>query len=963
MRPLTDLEALLIKSAKGNAGHIVLDMADPMHYEFFLEEFGGRNRLSRRAPDILSLAQKHKRREIPPRVLSAGGLVSSETIRDVGIRQATEEGKDCFHVSGMPWATYVDNVPRLQIRSTIIDLDLERAIYDEGVTVDPDGNVFSALVSTKVGDKHYGLWHGYQTAARFWSVSEDDCGAPRFNGGLAVSIDYCSSTLTDIKKITLYHPTQVHLAERQNQQGNFDDYICVSYNRAWATKVPDYEYNVKIPHQTHMPVHIKFDIAVELRNDAFFYAPPGGTYLDDNQDPVITMSRFDTVEKKPMSGGEARLIVDWKQIKITTIPEIPEHEVTGLHLTFPEEWKCDLTQDGWLNTSTYSDFYARLSFNTKHKSPEEGKYFAMTTTVFVRFDTTIKNPSDPGECNVLVKRLFYQWGCLAGDTLLRTPEGSVLARDVRIGDTLLTRHDRAVVQDISTGMEATLLSLVTSVGTLHLTGDHAVLAQAGLKAARDLRQGDRVWAWDPETGEEILTGVEAIESVEYHDTVYNFQFHRESVIIANNLLVGDSALQQLMRGSSRPNYRVSNAGNQLRSQLNAVFDTPPVPPVFVCSDCPESLALHYFTIKALSTRDKLLLPEDAQDIAAYCQYLADNATTGSVFVDQVTADLSPVCRPVADGFEVPIIPSAMEKWYDNAELNKPKPRFSPDAADIRAEADDYDMIQDVLRPFHFPMGEKEKVVRFNSQWLQTYLHLVSEEARNQKGKLDQPVKQKIGLALHLLADSMLHERFSPVRDWRNLGRMQKVIDNEGWDITADYPPYREYDFKKLEDYEELPAGLQQIGPAFHASAVRCAYIFPLDESELPKNRDLIQYSGSKTRVNAERFTTAARSTMMFLCACRGKDFNQTDWEYLMDKKLLKLYSLAGTAFTDLETEWSQNFPSASFSYDAASLYERMVKGDETKETTPERYAEFFSFTTMLYKFKKDYYSATSGDDQ
>ena len=83
--------------------------------------------------------------------------------------------------------------------------------------------------------------------------------------------------------------------------------------------------------------------------------------------------------------------------------------------------------------------------------------------------------------------------------------------------------------------------------------------------------------------------------------------------------------------------------------------------------------------------------------------MADNATTGSLLLDGIPdwVNEKSFYRLADSQFEVPIIPTAMAKWYDTGELDTPKPWYPTDSDECC-----FHVCDDLLRPFHFFPGEE-----------------------------------------------------------------------------------------------------------------------------------------------------------------------------------------------------------------------------------------------------------------
>ena len=371
-------------------------------------------------------------------------------------------------------------------------------------------------------------------------------------------------------------------------------------------------------------------------------------------------------------------------------------------------------------------------------------------------------------------------------------------------------------------------------------------------------------------------------------------------------------------------------------------------PAFVKGDVPECPALHYFAVKALSCFAGFS-HEEAQIIAEYAQFLGDNATSAGLPVEEITEELNEkkLYFNSETGILVPIIPTSMKTWYNETEIETKIPWFGASAGDKRT----YDTITDILRPFHFypPSSPSNPgnppVVRFNPSNLHNRLTEIEKEAQKAERHPGTDLLMKIGVYIHILADTMLHERFCAERTWQNLKRLVTALDENGNRII--YTPYKDYGFSTLEKY---PCGIQQIGKVVHDSYVDYEYIFPRGVHELA---DKLDYSGHLTPVNSHRYTDACEIILRFLTNCiPDSSFDETNWKKTLKPKLRSVFATGNGTFNELKKTWKKEFNYA-YEYDAGAVYKRLMEGDSSKTTDPERLKEFYDYTLLLYNIKQE----------
>lgn len=371
-------------------------------------------------------------------------------------------------------------------------------------------------------------------------------------------------------------------------------------------------------------------------------------------------------------------------------------------------------------------------------------------------------------------------------------------------------------------------------------------------------------------------------------------------------------------------------------------------PAFVQGNVSECSALHYFAVKALSCFAGFSA-EKAQAIAEYSQFLGDNATAAGLPVDEITEELNEknLYANTETGILVPIIPTSMKTWYDETEIDTPIPWFGSSSGDSRT----YDTVTDILRPFHFYPPQLSSgtddppVVRFHPARLKERLSEIEREVQQTEGNPGIDLLMKIGVYIHILADTMLHERFCAERTWQNLKRLVTALDETGNRLT--YTPYRDYGFQILEKY---PWGIQQIGGVVHDGYVDYEYIFPLGIHEL---NDKLDYSGHLTPVNSHRYADACEIMLRFLMNCiPGSTFDETNWQQTLKPKLRKVFATGKGSFNDLKTTWKQQFD-CTYEYDAGGVYRRLITGDPSKTSDRERLREFYDYTLLLDNIKQE----------
>lgn len=995
--PLTQTELEILKQVDEHDGMLNLDLSDELHYRYYVDSFGGEELLKANTPTLYEMIRYRRDYDRDPEKFSDQQLLDVDVpllledyakienaridAYESGQRSLKKDGDANLHyeIKNTFEASYAScPVASLGTEVKIIDMDYSECIQRYMDTLTPDENhTFTSEISAPIEDNQIERERAYRTMVTVTQFSPTKNNGCLLRSSVISSVIYSRSTNEDIREINLIDP-QIRHADSRNEH---KDVICISYKRDSNLKSPDYSYNTGIVKEG-MPVYLDFALTVALRNDAYFRLDEG-SYLCKRVKPDIHLTRFDNEQGKPVSEGRARLYQDWTSFMEDHVEVVETDEkkrATKLKLTFPNEWKSNLSLEKVKNAFTYAELYAMISFNTSNTSSQstakKKEYIDQTTTIFVRKQPNPDdqcNPSKPGKNGVHVPRLYYQWGCLGKDTILLGENGPVRACDVKIHDRLMTRDGKwAKVENIYSGEEETILHITHEKGEILLTPDHTLFNEDMTPVtAENVTVGSRLVYLDSETMQEEVVTVTKTETVPYTDKVYNFKFAQPEYLIANGLLTGDYDWQQKVRPSLKAatpvpmNQRIQDAMKELEALRNAPADLHDVTAVF--SDKAECMTLHYFALKTLACFHDLYAEDEAQTIAEYCQYIGDNANIGALRVksvpDAVNCDGLATMVMVGDTpyYLVPIIPTAMVKWYDDDELANARTwSSSTDSQYFGGETVEYSyhIPQDILAPFHYPFCTSENTdgTEFFSPKLRKLMNRVAQHAAKQE-KLDRSTLMAMGIVLHMLLDSLIHEGFYPSPDWRNLGRIEQIINPQGNDITKEHKPFnRGGEPFPVEDYSEdivYPAGIKENGDASQCSYARYCYRFPTDTGEL--SLEAISYGGYQNYENFSRYVRGCKQMMKFLVDCKaasGAVFEETEWNKILAPALGRTFNQTADTQDAVQKLWKKEFTMTSYGYDRNTVCSRMLEGDKTKTEDEERYAEFFEFTLLINRIKK-----------
>lgn len=993
---LTQTELEIMKQVDEHGGTLNLDLSDDLHYQYYVDCFGGEEMLKAKAPTFYEIVQYRRNYDYAPEKFSDLQFLDNEVplvledyamIANAGIdtyssktkRQclaASDKNEEIYHIIHSIFeASYASRpTSSLNLNVRIIDIPRKEWIQSYGITLEPDKNhTYTHDISAAIEDDQVEREHPYRTMVTISGFSPMQDNGCMLMASVISSLQYSISTNEDIQEINLLDPRCINGSKR----GSHKDQICISYKRSGNLEYPDYSYNVDMSSGVkEMPVHIDFAMTVKLRNQAYFRLDEQGSYFCRTFKPIIHLSRFDDKDENPVSEGRARLYQDWTTFTekhIEVLETDANKHATKLKLTFPNEWDTNLTWDKVKNISTLADFYAMLSFNTCNKTTA-GSYSNQTTAVFVRYQPNPKdrsNPTKPGKNNVHVPRLFYQWGCFGKDTILLGENGPVLACEVKLHDRLMSRDGKWIeVENIYSGKEESIFHIVHEKGDIFLTPDHTLFDEnVTPMAAENVAAGKRLIYFDSAAMKEELVTVTKTETVSYADKVYNFEFAQPEYLIANGLLTGDYGWQQKVRpklGIVAPvpiNQIIQDALKELDMLSGIPEDINDITPVF--SNKEECFSLHYLATKTLACCYDLFTEEEAQTIAEYCQYIGDNANIGALSVKSVPANINNdgladlVVTAGVPSYLVPVIPTAMVKWYDDDELvNARTWTASEDSKYFKESAIKYSYVipHDILAPFHYPFCSSESGTEYFSADMKKLMDQVAQHAAKQE-KLDRDTLIAIGIVLHMFLDSLIHEGFYPSFDWRNLGRIEQIVDPNGKDITDKHKPYnpggKPFPAGEYSEDTIYPAGIKENGDASQCSYVRYCYYFPMFQEELPL--EAFDYSGYQNYENTSRYIHGCEQMMKFLVNCKsasGAVFSKTNWDKIIAPALERVFIQSADTQNDMQNLWKNEFTTNSYNYDKNAVFKRLTTGDTSKMDDKERYAEFFTFTLLIARIKK-----------
>lgn len=341
-----------------------------------------------------------------------------------------------------------------------------------------------------------------------------------------------------------------------------------------------------------------------------------------------------------------------------------------------------------------------------------------------------------------------------------------------------------------------------------------------------------------------------------------------------------------------------------------------------------NLNFHYFAVKVLAI-EAGFDENDAQLIAEYSQFIDDFHP----FLDK-PMDCS--CVPKRAGF--------LCKYIYDREVEGYVKKFIPISTGFAGV--DYVLLtskniqENTLIPFHFIMPMQLKYMKYHKvkeinrkkycvrkfdnspsilKLLLKYTEYLYQGDKEKSANLI-----RLGIMVHIFADSYAHQKFSGYWGWENSSKTTKVIDNiTNEDIT-------------LRFRSKITDNLPSIGHSNVSTIPDESYISFI--INIKANKDDLLYEEEYSRNNTTEFLLAARNILNYLRHCNGKELIcEYQWSVL-EKKLKQGFLTTYKRVKSLTDHWSKIFNNIQFYYNA----------DELKEPSEN----FFDFNICAYEVRE-----------
>lgn len=316
------------------------------------------------------------------------------------------------------------------------------------------------------------------------------------------------------------------------------------------------------------------------------------------------------------------------------------------------------------------------------------------------------------------------------------------------------------------------------------------------------------------------------------------------------------------------------------------------------------LNFHYFAVKTIALNAGFC-EDDAQIIAEYSQFIDDYDIWKNYIFSEVPDYAKSLATECLFGYSFYTVTTGFTSLFDT----------------IRLTLERYQ--REIVVPFHFIPVKKLKEIPDDAPRSEyrtapaditgNFLirHLLDDAKGKYMANSGRYELMRIGMLLHIFADTYAHQNFSGFRGWENFSYLVKVTDNfdNSKDITADYNP----------DFYE---GIYSIGHANvnHAPDDTFA-VFEMSMAENENQSKSEDYTLHFSRSNAQVFADAAKQIFRYLYACQGKsEPTEEEWNTLREQ-LVKGFALHSKEVAVLEEKWHEICPNYRYHYDKNELWE------------------------------------------
>jgi hypothetical protein len=339
---------------------------------------------------------------------------------------------------------------------------------------------------------------------------------------------------------------------------------------------------------------------------------------------------------------------------------------------------------------------------------------------------------------------------------------------------------------------------------------------------------------------------------------------------------------------------------------------------------------HYYAVKAIAARAGF--PEnEAQLIASYSQFVDDFDDSGAIALENVPVWARHLAYQSGGVWWFKIVTTGFNSWFDMASL-------------ILESNQKW-----IVMPFHFFPRAPLNTLQNRVNWRVAPVSITADSLLRDMlvaagddllhgAAADRPANLlRIGLLLHIFADTYAHQKFSGFRGWENNSYLTNVTNNvTDADVTSSYSP---------NTYWAMPSvGHTNVGHAPDDSNVRFTMKFCLNSND--------RYSLTYTRSNTEVYCDAGREIMRYLRGCLGlPEISAADWA-AFTVPLSAGFRTAAKDVPTLNAHWLAQFPGVAFNYNSAPM-KQAERGGRELDGEARLLAEAQGIAPLLSATKSD----------
>ncbi|EHQ89888.1 Hint domain-containing protein [Desulfosporosinus youngiae] len=531
---LSDLKNKVLKEIDPRIGYLELDFSNENHYKFFTEQVGGLKKFEEENPELIGVLKKlRKEKKVKTELFRNDGYHDGPdnqmAIENLLVRErhsVSNDVNDGNDPAGTGLAEiradYINTKKRIKVVTEFRDVTLNMLLSTLEEYVD-NTNLYNGIITADYSKLVQDKPRQFLIISTFYCSEEHQSGGStelKLNAYVTKQDSFMVKSNKDmIKSFTVNAPV---IQEKHKKDPNHDK-VQVSYLRDGV--IPNYDYSypydpfIDDKHEKIL-VRMPFSVTVEA-NDGFWI---DGMAEEYGYDLWLTN----------VVNGQIRAFANYSEIIQRKDAFNSQNQCTKMTFIFPDSWRniIDNSKLGY-QPNTNVDFY--------------GSFKVLITDEFssLPIGVSVKSYGDLYDrLNLQCPKIWIQWGCVAKETLITLADGTFKeAQYVTMENLIMTRNGTgAKLTNIYKGPQGKIQEIITDSGkSIKMTKDHIIYSENGLLPAFQLLVGMKIRTVD---------GLESViqnNEVDYNDTVYNFQFANNQVIIGNGMYIGDYILQNSIK--------------------------------------------------------------------------------------------------------------------------------------------------------------------------------------------------------------------------------------------------------------------------------------------------------------------------------------------------------------------------------------------------------------------------------